>query len=156
MKPMTINILSAALLACVAACGGHDAGPSALDEAGPEAPLTHAAPDGCALIDSRDWTAWVDRMPGPDAQPSLHVTGEIDLPTPGYSIAWQVGPADRMNPPAQFLELVLTPPDGLVAQVVTTEPVHYSGPAVYPEYRAIRVRCGDSQVADITEISETH
>ncbi len=97
----------------------------------------------------------VDRMPNPNG-PRLVVTGRIDLPTPGYIATWREGPADRMMPPAQILELVLTPPDGVVAQVVTTMDVRYDGPARFPTYRAIRVRCGDASLAEITTIQTVH
>ena len=49
--------------------------------------------------DSRNWQATIDRMPGPGAQAMLHITGEIDMPTPGYSVELAQGPADRMMPP---------------------------------------------------------
>lgn len=110
----------------------------------------------CPVIDSRDWAAWVNAMPGPDAVRTLIVTGEVDMPTPGYSIDITLGPADRMMPPGQYLDLSVTPPDGMVAQVVTPMPVRFETPAVYPEYRKIVVRCGGTLLAEITDVPVAH
>jgi hypothetical protein len=99
----------------------------------------------CPVLDSRSWTA---RVSGG----TLAVSGEIDLPTPGYAVTLKEGPADRAMPPAQHLLLELTPPDGMVTQVVTTVAVRYEGGAAYPEYRAIIVQCGNQVLAAITEV----
>ena len=110
----------------------------------------------CPVIDSRDWAAWINAMPGPDAEPTLIVTGEIDLPTPDYTIEITLGPADRMMPPGQYLDLAASAPDGMVAQVVTPTPVRFETRAVYPEYRKVVVRCGDTLLAEITDVPTAH
>ena len=107
----------------------------------------------CPVLDSRDWTAWVNAMPGPDMKPTLHVAGEIDLPTPGYTIAWREGMADRSAMPVQRLILTATPPDGMVTQVVTPTPVKYEGPALVTTYGGIIVMCGGESLAEITEVT---
>ena len=109
----------------------------------------------CPVIDSSSWTAWVDAEPGPDA-PTLHVRGTVVLPTPGYDYAWRVGIADRALPPGQHMHLEFTPPDGPVAQVITTADVAYAGEAAYPEYRAIIIRCGDEKLAEIPDVPIAH
>ncbi len=106
---------------------------------------------GCPVIGSRDWTAWVDAEPGPDA-PTLHIRGTVDLPTPGYDYAWRVGIADRAYPPGQHMHLDFTAPDGVVAQVVTPVEVAYEGEATYKEYRMIRVKCGREKLTEITDV----
>lgn len=106
----------------------------------------------CPVIDSRDWAAWVNAMPGVDAQRTLIVTGEIDLPTPGYAVSMQTGVADRSMRPVQELLLILEPPQDLVTQVVTPTPVRFDGTAIAPEYSGVRVRCGDTLIADITDV----
>ena len=110
----------------------------------------------CPVIDSRDWQAWINAMPGPDAKPMLIVIGEVDMPTPGYTIAITLGPMDRMMPPGQYLDLSATAPDGMVAQVVTPTPVRFETPAVYSEYRKIVVRCGGTLLAEITDVPTAH
>lgn len=105
----------------------------------------------CPVIESRGWAAWVDAEPGPDA-PTLHIRGTVVLPTPGYDYTWRVGLADRALPPGQHMHLDFTPPDGFVAQVITTVDVAYVGEAAYPEYRAILVKCGGEKLAEIVDV----
>ena len=106
----------------------------------------------CAVIDSSNWQAWVNAMPGPDATPTLHVTGEIVLPTPGYTIDWQLGALDRMLPPGQRLSISTTPPDGMVAQVLTNVEVAYAGETAITDYREVIVNCGDKVLATIKDV----
>ena len=112
-----------------------------------------AMSENCPVIDSRGWSAWLNKMPSVDGGARLNIAGEVDLPTPGYSVEWIEGPAD---PPGQRFTLVLTPPDGIVPQVVTPTPVKYEGAATYPAYRSILINCGGEGIAEITEISEVH
>ncbi|MEM9725889.1 MAG: hypothetical protein AAF909_10545 [Pseudomonadota bacterium] len=124
-----------------------------------EAPVTEVSETSddaaavCPVIESRDWAAWVNAMPGPDSVPTLHVSGMATLPTPGYRAEWRVGPADRRLPPAQTLELTLTAPDGFVAQVLSETELRFEAPATYPEYRAVVVRCGGVVLAEIDEVT---
>ncbi len=106
----------------------------------------------CPVIASRGWTAWIDAMPGPGARPTLHISGEVDLTTPGYSVELVPGPADRMMPPAQRFSLIATPPGGMTAQAVTPTSVKYQGPATYTAYREIIVGCGGAVLARIDRI----
>jgi len=61
--------------------------------------------------------------------------------------------ADRSAIPLQRLHLTATPPDGMAAQVITTETVRYEGPAIAENYRAVAVMCGDVLLADITDVT---
>lgn len=119
---------------------------------GADEPVNLESDAPCPVIDSRGWRAWVDLRPGADAEPTLHVVGEVDLPTPGYRASWRLSFADRAMPPGQHIELLLTPPDGAVPQVVTTELVGYQGAAQFPDYRAIIVDCGDATLTTITDV----
>lgn len=112
-----------------------------------------AADSACPVIDSRNWAAWVNAMPGPDSQMTLYVTGEIDLPTPGYKISWSEGMADRSMTPVQRLMLTATPPDGMAAQVITTESVRYEGPALVKTYGGVIVMCGGAPLAEIDDVT---
>ncbi len=106
----------------------------------------------CAVIESRNWQAWVNAMPGPDATPTLHVTGEIVLPTPGYTIEWQLGALDRMLPPGQRLSFTTIAPEGMVTQVLTTVEVAYAGETAITDYREVMVSCGDKVLATISDV----
>jgi hypothetical protein len=115
----------------------------------------------CPVIASRNWSAWIDAMPGPGPSPDsgglrLNIAGEIDLPSPGYTVEWREGPADRAQPPGLRMRLVITKPSGMVTQVVTPTPVKYSGKSFAPAYRMIIVGCGDKALATITDIPTVH
>lgn len=121
----------------------------------PQEPAPPPLPEhACAALDSRDWAAWVNRMPGPGAQARLIVTGEIDLPTPGYTITLREGPADRSAIPMQHLILDLSPPAGMVAQVVTTETVRFEGRAIAAQYRGVLIRCAGQTLATINDVPD--
>lgn len=109
----------------------------------------------CLAIASRSWSAWLDAMPGGGGT-RLNISGEVDLPSPGYKVSWIEGPADRAMPPGQRFMLVLTPPVGMVAQVITPTTVKYEGRATYPAYRSIIIICGDKALTTITDIPTTH
>jgi len=141
MKPLFAALCAAALAACAAAR---------------ETPMPEESPARCAVIESSNWNAWINSMPGPGAQRTLHVTGQITLPTPGYTVALREGPADRSAVPVQQLILDLTPPSGMVSQVIVTQEIAYQGPAIAQQYRAVRVMCAGTQLAEITEIITAH
>lgn len=124
--------------------------------AAPTEPAMPEHSNACAVIESSDWAAWINAMPGPGATRTLHVTGRITLPTPGYAVTVREGPADRSAVPVQQLILELTPPSGMVSQVLFTQEVAYQGPAIAQQYRAVRVMCAGAQLAEITDIQIAH
>ena len=146
------------LSACAPAENSAEGGTAASPESGaPEGENTTdmTEPSSCAVVDSRNWHAWVDVMPGPDSAPRLHVSGEVDMPTPGYVFEWREGAADRSATPVQRLILEATPPDGMTAQVITPEQVKYEGPAIARMYRGVIVLCGGAVLADLPDVSIT-
>jgi hypothetical protein len=146
----TTHLLMACALAALAACGQTSA---TTDPTPAPAPVAEApTASACAVIANRNWTAHINAMPGPGAQRTLIVTGEIDLPTPGYTATLDLGPADRSAIPVQQLVVNTTAPTGIVAQVVTPYPLRYEGPAIAQQYRAVRIMCGGQQLAEITDI----
>lgn len=144
----TTHFLMACAVTALAACGQTNAATDPAPAPVVEAPTASA----CAVIANRNWTAHINAMPGPGAQRTLIVSGEVDLPTPGYTIATDLGPADRSATPVQQLIVNTTAPTGIVAQVVTPTPVRYEGPAIAQQYRAVRIMCGGQQLAEITDI----
>ncbi|MDJ0742091.1 MAG: hypothetical protein QNJ32_01880 [Xenococcaceae cyanobacterium MO_167.B27] len=107
----------------------------------------------CAVMKSRNWHAWIDRVA--ENESSLNIVGEVDLPNPGYTVEWKPGILDRRQPPAQRLSLLLTPPEGMVIQVVTPTKVNYVMPASSLEYRAILIYCGDQLLTEIPDVVPT-
>ena len=104
----------------------------------------------CPVLDSRDWTAFVDAEPPLPAR--LHIRGEVDLPTPGFIATWRLGIADRAMPPGQHVHLDFIAPDGMTAQVVTPTQVTFSQETPFTEYRQITLHCGDQVLAVIKDI----
>lgn len=160
---MTIGLKSWAAglsLGLLAACqAGEPAGEPAPEPAPAEFDkLTPEAAMECPVLESTGWTAWINRMPGMGDGPTLHVTGDVVLPTPGYTLELVGGIMDRAMPPGLHLKLVVTPPpeDEMVLQVLTTETVSYETEALESGYRVIHVECGGRRLASITEIGDAH
>lgn len=81
---------------------------------------------GSALPLEAEWTAHVDRLtPGPG---TLRVTGRLRMPTPGYTLSLSRAAPQGINPRDLLLDLVITPPGGFVAQVLTEAEVGYEEP----------------------------
>ncbi len=118
----------------------------------PVEPPKPAPVAACPVIESRDWAAWVNAMPGPAATKELIVTGQVTLPTPGYTVTLGAGMADRSATPVQQLILTATAPTGMVPQVLTTQPVRYQGPAISMQYRGIRIMCGGTMLTEIADV----
>jgi hypothetical protein len=119
-----------------------------------EAPVAEtpapAAPSTCPVLGSRNWQAKLTKPANTPA--SLTVTGEVDLPTPGYTITLRQGLTDRAMPPSQQILTEFVPPQGMVTQVVTTEQVSFTLPGALPQYRSVLIRCSDTALATITDI----
>ena len=117
-----------------------------------EPPASAPPADECPVYESRDWQAWINAMPGPNARRTLHIVGEVDMPTPGYSVRLVEGPADRAQPPGLRFRLEATPPDGMVTQVITPTEVRYAQPTPYSQIREIIIGCGDETLVKIDEV----
>jgi len=69
------------------------------------------------------WRAWLDRQPPGPA--TLHVQGECEFPTPGFTVTLRRHAPQGFNPRILLLDKVVRPPRGPVAQVVTRVEVRY-------------------------------
>ena len=75
------------------------------------------------LGNCRDWSAWHDHQPpGP---PVLHVRGECEFPTAGYSVELRRREPQGINPKDLLLNRIVHEPSGPVAQVVTVVEASY-------------------------------
>lgn len=108
--------------------------------------------NGCEVYESRHWQAWINAMPGPDARRTLHIKGEVDMPTPGWSVELVEGPADRMQPPGLRFRLETERPGGMTTQVITPTEVRYAEPTPYSQIREIMITCGDETLATISDV----
>ena len=109
-------------------------------------------PKNGACPETAQWTAWIDAMPGPNAERSLIVTGRAFVPVDRVAIL-RAGPTDRMNPPGQRFTLFLfLDPDAEEGwQDVRAEVT----PAL-PEYREIVVSCAGEELARIENIQTAY
>lgn len=119
----------------------------------PEAAPVEEA-ETCAVLESREWAAWVNRMPGPGAAPTLHLSGKVDVRSGGYTFDWEQGPLDRSATPALRLRLVPKAPDGMATMAITTEEVKYEEPLSGITYSRVLVSCGSITLGEITEIMD--
>ena len=106
----------------------------------------------CSALASRKWDATLTRMAGTTPKYILNVTGEVDLPTPGYTPVWKMGLSDRANPPGLQLLLSFDPPKEVDTQVVTINPVRFSTEVAYSRIRYIMIRCGDATLGRIPDV----
>jgi hypothetical protein len=96
-------------------------------------------------------------MPGPNARPTLVVTGKVATATGGYQVAFDRALQIRKGyPPQAFVTLYVAPPDGGGAsQAVATHEVRWEWPLGQPVGSVI-VRCGDKTLAEITSIQTAY
>ncbi len=57
-------------------------------------------------LDTADWYAWVDTMPG--GPRSFHVTGTVKLPSPGWDVRLEPASPQGINPRDLILELIVS------------------------------------------------
>jgi len=130
---------------------------AALAEPEPE-PVVEPTPDtaaesgDCPVIDSADWRATVGPVEGAEG-PQLVVTGTVTMPTPGWTVLLERGPADRSALPVQRLRLTASRPEGVVIQVLDEVEVRAVLPAL-AAYRGVAVDCGDLVLVELSEVGQ--
>ncbi|MBL8547379.1 MAG: hypothetical protein JNL81_13010 [Hyphomonadaceae bacterium] len=142
-------LATAAFGAFAAACQP----PAATEEAPTttEAPATTEAEAGaeaalpCGVLAQRNWEAELSA----GSSPTLTVSGEIDLGTPGYGVSLARNANEAAGATATVLTLALRAPSGMQAQVVTAHPVRYFGPAAGP-YTSVQIVCDGAPLTTIS------
>lgn len=109
----------------------------------------------CGIIGSSDWAAWVNAMPGPNARPTLIVTGKVTVPTGGYRFEWRDMRVMESYPVQVAVELEAIPPAGAAAQAVVIHEVRGQWP-ISPPVGALTVRCGDTVLVRISPVETAH
>lgn len=109
-------------------------------------------PKDPTVIDTSDWYAWLNRMPG--GPPSFHVSGVVYAPTPGYDAALVPATPQGINPKELILDLQLTPRPGVWPQVITRLSVRYDQSPAGVAYTGVLVRepDGDATHLDVEEV----
>lgn len=100
---------------------------------------------GVPAITTKDWAAWVNKMPpGPAA---FHVTGTVNLPSAGYDAKLVYASPQGINPKQLILDLVVTPKKGGVyAQAVTAVTVRYDKSPYDGLYQSVMIRKADGDL----------
>lgn len=111
--------------------------------------------NACPIQESRNWHAWIDRVSGASQSSRLNISGQIDLPNPGYTVSWKSGPLDRRNPPSLRLFIETQAPEGVVAQVIDPRDVRYELETKVLHYRSILILCGDRKLGEIPDVTPT-
>lgn len=109
----------------------------------------------CKVIDSRHWHAWVDQLSSINRKGRLIVVGQVDFPTPGFTINLRTMALDRANPPALRIVLEATEPEGPTMQVVTSTPVRFELENSLLNYREIIISCEGQVLATIPDVTPT-
>lgn len=109
----------------------------------------------CGITGSSDWAAWVNAMPGPNARPTLIVTGKVTVPTGGYRFAWRDMRVMESYPVQVAIELDAIPPAGPATQAFVTHDVRGQWP-IDPPVGALTVRCGDMVLTRIAPVETAH
>ncbi|MGI8931596.1 MAG: hypothetical protein ACR2FK_04345 [Sphingomicrobium sp.] len=133
--------------------GGPDAPVSSDDPPLPPTPDTPTA--DCPVVRSSDWRGHVDAMPGPNDNPRLIVTGQVTVPTGGYSLALRMGPVAESYPVQVTVYLDATPPNGPATQALETREVRGSWRSE-ERVGSVTIRCGSRVLASLSGIETAH
>ena len=108
------------------------------------------APD-CPILDSSDWAAWIDDMPGINKQPMMMVSGKVRVPTGGYRLALRLDRIAESYPVQITVMLEVAGPTGPATQVIVTHDLTGEFP-VPPPVGSVTIRCGRQVIGQINEI----
>jgi hypothetical protein len=138
---MTRLIAPAAFL--LAGCSAALPAPEPLPLAGPT--------QSCPVIESSDWKAWVDAMPGPGNRPKLIVTGRVTVPTGGFRFEWGDVRVMESHPVQVAADLQPIPPSGMATEALVTHDIHLEWP-VPPPVGSVTIRCGGRVLTQIASV----
>ncbi len=113
-----------------------------------EAPSIAVA-SACPVIAHRRWEATFTTRQG--GASTLTVSGQIDLPRPGYSVSLVRDP-NEASAAEPHLSLLLTPPAQPVSAAVTAHPVYYFAPAS-GQTSVVHIVCEGAPLADINVVT---
>ena len=89
-------------------------------------------------LTTRDWSAWIDVMPGQDNETTVHVAGTCIFPTTGYSAELRYVEPQGITHENLLLKLDVTAPE-IGEETITEQEVGFSRPAKPHEYRLASV-----------------
>jgi hypothetical protein len=89
------------------------------------------------------FSAWINKQPG--AGSPLHVAGEVEVPTGGWSGSLVRAVPQGINPLILILDLKLTKPTGIVTQAFTHIRVEFTETPAAVEYESAQIRADDGE-----------
>lgn len=108
----------------------------------------------CKDAKTRDWYAWINRMPPPPDE--LHVVGEVLVPNPGVDPLLVPKEPQGINPQILLLELFLCQRPGNWPQVLVWKQARYDKVLRRGQsYKQVQIFCGDQSIA-LIDVEEAH
>jgi hypothetical protein len=104
----------------------------------------------CPFRGTKEWKAWVNAMPGPGAQRTLIVIGQVDVGSDGYAGKLSLGALDKSMPPTQHVNLDLVEKSGAKAGWQEVRIDHR--PAA--SYKAVTIDCHGQEVGHVEPVTE--
>jgi hypothetical protein len=105
----------------------------------------------CPIISSSNWSAQIETPE--QGRTMLAIKGDIELPSPGYSVVLEQGMTDKSATPSQHFNLKAEQLDGMYIQMVTPMTLEHSVPSIAKQYRSIVIHCGDQVIATIDNVT---
>lgn len=105
----------------------------------------------CPIVSSSNWSAHIETSE--QGENTLSIKGDIELPSPAYSVILEQGMADKSAIPSQHFNLKIEQVDGMFIQMVTPMTLEHSAPSIAKQYRSIVIHCGDQVIASIENVT---
>jgi len=105
----------------------------------------------CPLISSSNWSAQIETSE--QGRTMLSIKGDIELPSPAYSVILEQGMADKSATPSQHFNLKTEQLDGMYMQMITPMTLEHSAPSIAKQYHSIIIHCGDQIIATIENVT---
>lgn len=109
----------------------------------------------CPIVESSEWQAWINAMPGPNATPTLIVTGKAVVPSGGYRIGWNQPVVMTSYPVQVVVELRPERAPGMHTQALATKEVRGEWPMRDP-VGSVTITCGSKTLARISPVATAH
>lgn len=115
-----------------------------------------AGAEPCPIRGSGEWRAWINAMPGPNAQPTLNITGKVTVPTGGYTVEFTPYLQDRAGSPSDKIAQVRAiPPAGPATQAIMTHDLNWKWPVSGP-ISSVTIRCADKTLGHISPVQTAY
>lgn len=163
MKAMPLIVAAAALLAsCDTVPRGDPYAPPyyPYDPALPP-PGSFEPPPGpmetCPVQSAHSWQAWVNAMPGPGQQPTLHVTGVVVTPSAAHRVEFVPVLEERRSYPVQVVaRLWVLSPTGGASGPAHSHQVRWNWPLKSGPVGSLTITCGERTIAENLPVRTAH